>query len=52
MKRSEKDAIIEEMVQRVSAAQAMYFADFSGLTVADETELRREFGKPESNTPS
>jgi len=45
MKRSEKDAIIEEMVQRVSAAQAMYFADFTGLTVADETELRREFRK-------
>lgn len=45
MKRSEKDAIIEEMVQRVSAAKAMYFADFSGLTVANETELRREFRK-------
>lgn len=45
MKRSEKDAIIEEMVQRVSASTAMYFADFSGLTVADETELRREFRK-------
>ncbi|MEK6651030.1 MAG: 50S ribosomal protein L10 [Bacteroidota bacterium] len=45
MKRSEKDAIIDEMVQRVSAAQAMYFADFTGLSVADVTELRREFRK-------
>ena len=45
MKRSEKDAIIDEMVQRVSAATAMYFADFTGLSVAEETELRREFRK-------
>jgi large subunit ribosomal protein L10 len=45
MKRSEKDAIIDEMVERVSATTAMYFADFSGLTVAEETDLRREFRK-------
>lgn len=45
MKRSEKDAIIDEVVERVSAAQALYFADFSGVTVAEETELRREFRK-------
>ena len=45
MKRSEKDAIIDEVAGKVGAAQAMYFADFTGLTVADEMELRREFRK-------
>lgn len=45
MKRSEKDAIIDEVAQRVGGAQAMYFADFTGLTVAEEMELRREFRK-------
>ncbi|OGU32642.1 MAG: 50S ribosomal protein L10 [Ignavibacteria bacterium GWA2_55_11] len=45
MKRSEKDAIIDEVAERISAAQALYFADFSGVTVAEESELRREFRK-------
>jgi large subunit ribosomal protein L10 len=45
MKRSEKEAIITEVVERSSRAVAMYFADFSRLTVAEETELRREFRK-------
>lgn len=45
MKRSEKEAIITEVVERASRAVAMYFADFSKLTVAEETELRREFRK-------
>lgn len=45
MKRSEKEAIITEVVDRVSRAVAVYFADFSKLTVAEETELRREFRK-------
>lgn len=45
MKRSEKEAIIAEVVERASRAVAMYFADFSRLTVAEETELRREFRK-------
>ncbi|MCX7983596.1 MAG: 50S ribosomal protein L10 [Bacteroidetes bacterium] len=45
MKRSEKEAIIAEVAERASRAVALYFADFTGLTVAEETELRREFRK-------
>jgi len=45
MKRSEKDAIIDEVAERTTKAQAVYFADFTGLTVAEEQELRREFRK-------
>jgi large subunit ribosomal protein L10 len=45
MKRSEKEAIIAEVVEKAARAVAMYFADFSKLTVAEETELRREFRK-------
>ena len=45
MKRSEKEAIIAGVVERAARAVAMYFADFSKLTVAEETELRREFRK-------
>jgi len=45
MKRSEKEAIIAEVAEKASRAVALYFADFSKLTVAEETELRREFRK-------
>ncbi len=45
MKRSEKEAIVAEVVGKAARAQAMYFADFTGLTVAEETQLRREFRK-------
>jgi len=45
MKRSEKEAIIAEVAEKASRAVAMYFADFSNLTVAEETDLRREFRK-------
>lgn len=45
MKRSEKEAIIAEVAEKASRAVAMYFADFSKVTVAEETELRREFRK-------
>jgi large subunit ribosomal protein L10 len=45
MKRSEKEAIIAEIAEKVAKAQALYFADFSKLTVAEETDLRREFRK-------
>ena len=43
MKRSEKEAIVAEVAERASRAVAMYFADFAKLTVAEETNLRREF---------
>jgi large subunit ribosomal protein L10 len=45
MKRSEKEAIVAEVAERASRAVAMYFADFAKLTVAEETDLRREFRK-------
>jgi large subunit ribosomal protein L10 len=45
MKRSEKEAIIAEIAEKAARAVAIYFADFSKLTVSEETELRREFRK-------
>jgi len=45
MNKSEKEAIIAEVADKAARALAMYFADFSGITVAEETELRREFRK-------
>lgn len=45
MKKSEKEAIVAEVAEKISRACAMYFADFTGITVAEETELRREFRK-------
>lgn len=45
MNRTEKEAIVAELADKVSRATALYFADFTGLTVEEETELRREFRK-------
>jgi large subunit ribosomal protein L10 len=45
MKRSEKEEIVAQLAEKASRATALYFADFSGITVAEETELRREFRK-------
>ncbi len=45
MKRSEKEAIVAEVADKASRAVAMYFADFSRMTVEEETDLRREFRK-------
>jgi large subunit ribosomal protein L10 len=45
MNRSDKEAIVTEVADKVSRATAMYFADFTGLTVEEATELRREFRK-------
>lgn len=45
MTRSEKETLITKVAEKVSKATALYLADFTGLTVADETELRREFRK-------
>ncbi|HEX9830029.1 MAG TPA: 50S ribosomal protein L10 [Bacteroidota bacterium] len=45
MNKGQKEAIVAKVAEKVSRAQAMYFADFTGITVADETELRREFRK-------
>ncbi len=45
MNKSEKEAIIAEVAEKIARASALYFADFTGITVAEETELRREFRK-------
>jgi large subunit ribosomal protein L10 len=45
MNRSDKEAIVTEVAEKVSRATAMYFADFTGLTVGEASELRREFRK-------
>jgi large subunit ribosomal protein L10 len=45
MKRSEKDQIIAEVAELASKAKGLYFADFTGITVEQVNELRREFRK-------
>ncbi len=45
MKRSEKEQIIAEVKEKIERAKGMYFADFTGITVDEVNELRREFRK-------
>lgn len=45
MKRSQKEQIVAEVTEVVNRASGMFFTDFSGLTVEQATELRREFRK-------
>jgi large subunit ribosomal protein L10 len=45
MNRSDKEAIVAEVAEKAARATAMYFADFTGLTVGEASELRREFRK-------
>ena len=45
MKRSEKEQIIAEVKEKIQRAKGMYFADFTGITVEQVNELRREFRK-------
>lgn len=45
MKRSEKEQIVADVSVYIGRASGMFFTDFSGLTVEQATELRREFRK-------
>jgi large subunit ribosomal protein L10 len=45
MKRSEKEEIVSGVAEVVGRARGMFFTDFTGLTVEQATELRREFRK-------
>ena len=45
MKRTEKEEIIEAVKAKIVRAKGMYFTDFTGITVEEITELRREFRK-------
>lgn len=45
MKRSEKEQVVAEVTEVAARAKGMFFTDFTGLTVEQVTELRREFRK-------
>ena len=45
MKRSEKEQIIAEVHELAMRAKSLFFADFTGITVEQVNELRREFRK-------
>ena len=45
MKREQKEQIVAEVTETARKAHGMFFTDFSGLTVEQATELRREFSK-------
>lgn len=45
MKRSDKERIVTEVAEVLHKASGMYLTDFTGLTVEQATELRREFRK-------
>ena len=45
MERSKKEQIVADVSEIVDRARGMFFTDFTGLTVAEATELRREFRK-------
>jgi len=45
MKRSEKETIVAEVTEVAGRASGLFFTDFTGLTVEQVTELRREFRK-------
>ena len=45
MKRSEKEQIIAEVKEKAARAKSTFFAYFTGITVEQVTELRREFRK-------
>ncbi len=43
MNRAEKERVVEELRQELSQTDAVYLADFRGLTVEQVNSLRREF---------
>lgn len=45
MQRSEKEKIVDDIRDKVSRAHGMYFTDFTGITVQQVNELRRELYK-------
>jgi large subunit ribosomal protein L10 len=45
MKREEKEQIIAEVTEVAKRATGIFFTDFTGLTVEQVTDLRREFRK-------
>lgn len=45
MKKEKKTEVVADVTEIVARSSAMYFTDFSGLTVGEATELRRELRK-------
>ena len=45
MKRNEKDRLVDELKEKLSGANALYYTDFSGLNVKRMTDLRRRLRK-------
>ncbi len=45
MNRTEKEQIITAIAEKVSRAKGLFLTDFTGVTVEQATELRREFRK-------
>jgi large subunit ribosomal protein L10 len=45
MKKSEKDALVSELRDKLQGAKALYYTDFTGLNVKRMTELRRRLRK-------
>lgn len=42
---SEKQAIVEQLAERIKSAGAGVFIDYKGITVAEDTKLRRELAE-------
>src|SRR5213083_1094175 len=45
MKRAEKEQLVTELRDKLTAAQSLYYTDFTGLNVKRMTELRRRLRK-------
>lgn len=45
MKREQKTEAIQQVAEKLNRAQGVYLTEFSGLTVAEVSALRREFRK-------
>ena len=45
MKRSEKEQLVTELRDKIQGAQALYFTDFTGMSVKRMTDLRRRLRK-------
>jgi large subunit ribosomal protein L10 len=45
MQRAEKERLVEELSTKMRGAKALYYTDFTGLTVKRMTELRRRLRK-------
>ena len=47
MARPEKEALVQEIVEKLSSSKSVVVTDYKGLDVAEITELRKSSGKLE-----